>query len=221
LPFNECWFEVAQADRRFFASAPFEPGDGKVSRVGFLCTLLNHQGSWSAQLFWSFAASETFIGHLLPPSLSGYMLIVDPHQSDVLEATSFDEASGLQPFYRQLSSMDDWIGESGFLIATLALLNWRNTAEVQPVKAANKRRRLLGKPLLFDYSLISIPHRYQQRHHLNDSTNPTQFRQHWCKGHFKARKTGIFWWSDHLRGDPKHGFAHRDYKLRLPEEVVA
>ena len=27
-----------------------------------------------------------------------------------------------------------------------------------------------------------------------------EMRMHWCRGHFKIRKTGVFWWSPHVRG---------------------
>jgi hypothetical protein len=84
-----------------------------------------------------------------------------------------------------------------------------------------KRRRLLRKPLLFDYHLICIPQRYRERHHLDGDADSAQLRAHFVRGHFKVRKTGIFWWSAYQRGDPKLGFVHKDYKLRLPEEVAA
>lgn len=37
LPYNECWLEVAQEDRKSFAEAgPIEEGDGKLARVGYV-----------------------------------------------------------------------------------------------------------------------------------------------------------------------------------------
>jgi hypothetical protein len=78
LPYPECWLEVAQADRHHFASGPREPTDGELSRVGFLLTQLTQQGAWSAQMFWSFAAGETFLGIHLPPAMSGLLACIDP-----------------------------------------------------------------------------------------------------------------------------------------------
>ena len=219
MPFNECWFEVAQADRQYFNSAPLDPGDARLSRVGFLCTQLD-QGSFSAQLFWSFTASESFAGFLLPPATSGFMLVVDPKQADAPTATSFRAADGVLPVYHRLSNMSDWVGESGYLIATLALLNSRNASETEEVIANNKRRRLTGKPLLFDYHLVRIPQRYRQRQHLSDQADPMQLRAHFVRGHFKVRRTGVFWWSAYQRGDPKLGFSHHDYVLTQPRAVA-
>ena len=212
LPYPECWFEVAQADRAYFNVAPLEPGDSRISRAGFLCTQLD-QHSWSAILFWSYAAGETFAGHMLPPVPSDFMLVVDTKKSEAVEATSFRKADGVSLF--SSPNMSDWTGEPGFLIATLALLNSRNAAETQVVVANNKRRRLLRKPLLFDYHLINIPQRYRQRHHLDDDTDPAELRAHFVRGHFKVRKSGIFWWSAYQRGNAKLGFVHHDYRLRL------
>ena len=89
LPYRECWFEVAQADRKFFSDAPLDPGDSRCSRIGFLCTQLNHQGALSAQLFWSFAAGENIAGVPLPPATSGFMLVVDPNRSDTGEVRQY------------------------------------------------------------------------------------------------------------------------------------
>ena len=69
LPFNECWFEVAQADRHMFSAGSRDEYDASLLRVGFFCTQLDDQGSWSAQMFWSFAATEIepITGHRLSP----------------------------------------------------------------------------------------------------------------------------------------------------------
>ena len=215
LPFPECWFEVAQEDRKLFATSPvpLDPGEAKLARVGFLCTQCEPQGSWTAQLFWSFAAGVTFGGIHLMPLVSGHMLVVDPHKDSAIAASWFCEApSTLGP----LTSMSDWIGEPGFLIATLALLNSRNACETLPGTPNNKRCKLTGKPLLFDYHWVCIPQRYKHRHLPSDDADPLQLRAHFVRGHFKARKTGIFFWSAYQRGNPKLGFVHKDYVLAQP-----
>jgi hypothetical protein len=68
LPYPECWFEVAMADRELFANSPepLGPTDGRCQRVGFLLTQSDHAGSWSARLFWSFMPDETFAGLARP-----------------------------------------------------------------------------------------------------------------------------------------------------------
>jgi hypothetical protein len=218
LPYPETWLEVAQQDRRSFATAPLQTGDGKLARVGWLLTQTAASGAWSAQMFWSFALSERLFGQLLPPTTSPLLLTIDPQRADTLAATAFRQADNLGPMFAQVrrSNAEDWIGEPGFLIATLALLNSRNAAATELTAPNNRRRGLTGKPLLFSYHLVRIPQRYQQRHIAAAADDPAQIRAHFCRGHFKARRTGIYFWSAHQRGNPKLGFVHKDYLLTRP-----
>lgn len=43
---------------------------------------------------------------------------------------------------------------------------------------------------------------------------------HWVCGHFKVRKTGIYWWSPHLRGDPAKDLTKvpREILVRNPQD---
>jgi hypothetical protein len=113
------------------------------------------------------------------------------------------------------SNPDDWIGEPGFLIAALALMNSRNASETVLTEPHNKPRKSAGKPLLFSYRLVCIPQRYQARH-LVVGDDPAQLRAHFVRGHFKVRKTGVFFWSAYQRGDPALGFVHKEYVLTRP-----
>ena len=116
--------------------------------------------------------------------------------------------------------MSDWVGEPGYLIATLALLNSRNACETQAVEVNNKRRRLLKKPLLFSYHLLCIPQRYKQRHLSASNAELMELRAHFVRGHFKLRKTGLFFWSAYQRGNPRLGFVHKDYVLTQPRMAL-
>jgi hypothetical protein len=221
LPFPECWLEVAQEDRRLFAQGWHEATDVKLSRVGWLLTQVDQRGTWSAVMFWSFAQSERFFGLHLPPVLSGLMAVIDPHQTDVMTAGSFQYIASSNPAIRALAcNPNDWIGEPGFLIATLALMNSRNAVETQPTEPNNKRRKLTGKPLLFNYHLVCIPQRYKQRHIAAADDDPRQLRAHFVRGHFKLRKSGLFFWSAYQRGNPALGFVHKDYVLTQPRSAA-
>ena len=35
-----------------------------------------------------------------------------------------------------------------------------------------------------------------------------------CRGHFKERKTGIFWWEAHKRGEDNLGIIEKDYQIK-------
>jgi hypothetical protein len=43
--------------------------------------------------------------------------------------------------------------------------------------------------------------------------DPAQLRAHFVRGHFKVRRTGVFFWSAYQRGNPALGFVHKDYAL--------
>lgn len=37
--------------------------------------------------------------------------------------------------------------------------------------------------------------------------------QHYVAGHFKVRKSGVFWWTPFLRGDPERQLHREGYKV--------
>jgi hypothetical protein len=38
-------------------------------------------------------------------------------------------------------------------------------------------------------------------------------RLHFVSGHFKVRKSGVFWWNMHARGMGAKGFIDKDYEV--------
>jgi hypothetical protein len=85
----------------------------------------------------------------------------------------------------------------------------------------NKRLKKDGMPMLFSYHLLAIPVRYKTRHiSTNGNSSGRELRQHFVRGHFKARKTGVFFWSAYRRGNPKLGFVHKDYALGEEAAVI-
>lgn len=236
LPFRECWFELTQADRRSFRLAPPSEAQIAVKRVGFYFSETDQAGAWSAMCFWSWANGAPAEFARLP-GLSPTTIELDPAGTSFMEAVWFDKAPWV-PAHISVSeainastnltlrqgNRNDWLtGEPAFLVATLALLNSKNAVAIAPVDLTkkNERLRLVGKAPLFSYHLVSIPARYKQRHVCADG-EPTgmQIRAHFVRGHFKVRRTGVFWWSAYQRGDPKLGFAHKDYVLTQPRAVA-
>lgn len=116
------------------------------------------------------------------------------------------------PEWRQMA--DDIKGEPGKVRSLVILLNSRNLTreEYQPVpEKLNKARAKQGKSPLLDYTkiLIRLSHGLEKRVGAGDSRNGV--RLHAVRGHLKIRKSGVFWWSDHLRGDPSKGMASGSY----------
>lgn len=92
-----------------------------------------------------------------------------------------------------------------FALPALILLNCRNaieTEEVKPTLQQNRHRRLRGKKPLIAYQNVRIKLTAAQRRRTSrDFAGDTQsfIRGTLVSGHFKVRKTGIFWWSPHAR----------------------
>jgi hypothetical protein len=115
--------------------------------------------------------------------------------------------------------ISDWQGEGLFWLAVLGLLNCRNAVRITEVdnKELNKKRRRLGRDPLTDHHVcnITLGKSHDEARHVSSPEEEKQIiRAHFVRGHFKVRKTGIFWWSPYVRGDLSKGFASKDYQVR-------
>jgi hypothetical protein len=76
---------------------------------------------------------------------------------------------------------------------------------------------------LFDYAELTglLTWRWRDRKWFKSEgacdADPRQLRAHFVRGHFKVRKSGVYFWSAHQRGDPKLRFVHHDYILAQPK----
>lgn len=99
------------------------------------------------------------------------------------------------------------------LLGFMVLLNCKNVyTEVSPDPAKlNKKRQKVGKVPIFQYKTLFI--RTKDGIRYNPSTGKTGIKHavHLCRGHFKRRSTGVFWWDAHVRGDKKRGIVVKDY----------
>jgi hypothetical protein len=100
----------------------------------------------------------------------------------------------------------------------LALMNARNIEKLEVAKEPhklNKKRLNLGKTPFFSYNTLSIflsgdnigfrkriPSAYDIDKMFSDRTAK---RLHAVSGHFKRRKSGLFWWNSFFRGVPSVG----------------
>jgi hypothetical protein len=218
LPFPECWVEVAHSDRLSARDMqPLVPLDRKVKkrRVGFLLTQTDNDGAFEAQLFLSLVGNDALIAVPLAVRF-------DPRAANVGEAGRFEQVRETRLSREQARSF--WAGDTRYLCAVLALLHSRNASETSLVEFAklNQRRERQGKSMLFSYHLVGIPSRYKRRN-IADDHEPSgiELRAHFVRGHFKIRRTGVFFWNAFQRGNPALGFMHKDYELRMPKERVA
>jgi hypothetical protein len=111
----------------------------------------------------------------------------------------------------------DWAGEVPYILAVIGLLNARNATETETVDHTrlNKARNKSGKPPLFEHKILKIARRQVRRVYPDGKkdSNHAPMRGHFVRGHFKARKSGIFFWHPFLRGDLHRGTIDKDYQL--------
>lgn len=109
----------------------------------------------------------------------------------------------------------DWGGEVAFIQATLGLLNSRNTIEVQYVnnEAYSQKRIARGRAPLTSYNTVRIHSKIRRRVNYSptDGYSSSELRRHFVRGHWKVRKSGIFFWKPFYRG--KGDSIEHGYKL--------
>jgi hypothetical protein len=107
----------------------------------------------------------------------------------------------LNPMYE--SWQHDIGGEAPFVFALLMLINSKNAVEQVPsdLTRLNKARAKIGKVPKFDYSVTRLSiSRSQSRLGTAHGMDRQAVRQHLVRGHFKMRRTGVYWWSPFTRG---------------------
>jgi hypothetical protein len=228
LPYPVCWFEFAQADRHHWRDAPLHyPGlQGSPHRVGFLTEAIGGDlAHWRTYLCWS-------LKNALPDGPSGNVSPIcamyntnNPIITDLGDCVEFDGApfelglpDDLVETYINTLGRSDWAGEVRYLISILGLLNARNVAVTETVQYAklNKQRVSKGKHPLASHTLLKIRATHKPslvNHHYKETERSSEIRAHFVRGHFKTRRSGIFWWGPHMRGQAKYGSVVKDYEI--------
>jgi hypothetical protein len=75
----------------------------------------------------------------------------------------------------------------------------------------NKKRIRSGKAPLCVYQTVDLAKEIKLYLKDIDAAHVEGVRFHWRRGHFKVRKTGIFWWNPHSAGSKKYGEVVKDY----------
>jgi len=107
--------------------------------------------------------------------------------------------------------------EAGLLLGILMLLNTRNGTTRQPadlVKLNAARLKRGTRPLLEHWTVTLRLSAAQSRALARSGVSAHEMRAHLVRGHFKIRRTGIYWWSHHIRGDAKLGAIHKAYRVK-------
>jgi hypothetical protein len=121
----------------------------------------------------------------------------------------------------QRAIMSDWAGEWHFFRALMVCLGSRNLmgrGEIEDVSKINKARARKDKPPLLSFSKVRIDLTRAALRRVAGSGDGGGVRQHIVRGHFKLRKSGVFWWSPFVRGDAQLGAVVRQsYEVGGPQ----
>jgi hypothetical protein len=105
-------------------------------------------------------------------------------------------------------------GEGAWVQCFLAMLNTKNPCvehEAIDITRLNKSRRKLGRAEFLPYRRTRLTlSRAQARMAAAHGIDREAARAHLVRGHFKIRRTGVFWWSSFLRGDAAKGSEKRE-----------
>jgi len=207
---------------------------GAPQRVGMLLEQVGEfAGKWKAHLFWSFKHKPTDTESQNNGSLGAIIMDVskismaseDPLVSALdgrvgadfgqhLVWTLWQHRPDIADMLYQYA-IEDWGGEIRFMVAMLGLLNTRNVAHHEHVdkKAHNVKRVKQGRKPLFSHTVLKIRPQIWQHSDKDGSGSHRDMRLHFVRGHFKHRKSGLFWWSMHARGKAEHGIIEKDYEV--------
>jgi hypothetical protein len=111
----------------------------------------------------------------------------------------------------------DLTGEPAFIIAFLILLNTKNgvTYSKEDRSRLNLSRQKQGKPPLRDFQITKINlAQHAERQGILGSAAREKCRQHYVRGHFKVRQTGVYWWSPFVRGQSADATPRERYIVR-------
>ena len=107
-------------------------------------------------------------------------------------------------------------GSSRVCLQFIIALSAKNIKQkiITPSKKLNKKRLKKGKLPFFDYRVLDIHVPALEHTGSPFSKNyQNKVRSHLCRGHFKKRKAGVFWWDAHMRGQKELGVIEKDYRV--------
>lgn len=243
VPFPLMWIEWVHDDRPHWnPDGPYKarPVDRtRHQHAPQRCGLLLEQGGsaakWKAHLFWSMKEKPEGIESRYNGSLGAVVIDTtscetakDPLMAALAGYSEADFGHLMRERLRKTRPdlfdrlaeyvLEDWGGEVRFMVAVLGLMNTRNVVHTQNVDNTqhNVKRIKRGKLPLFSHKLLKVRGRISERNAGEPvSGQHRELRLHFVQGHFKHRKTGLFYWSWHARGDSRVGVVEKDYEVEV------
>lgn len=135
---------------------------------------------------------------------------VPPHARGLITTLRETNPAAVQEFVE--SNLEDIRGEICYVIAALCLLNTKNYVNTQQADLAkiNKARVRNRKAPRMSYSTVKIRlSRHERTASQAIGMTREEMRRHVVRGHFKIRRSGIYWWRPFVRGSHAAGEVRR------------
>jgi hypothetical protein len=110
---------------------------------------------------------------------------------------------------------DDVCGELPFVEAFLIMLNSKHILErcVDDFTRLNKARKKARKPALKEFTTTKLRLTRTTENRMRAAgMDRADARMHLVRGHFKIRKSGVYWWSSFARGKTNTTVQRKEYK---------
>jgi hypothetical protein len=191
------------------------PHDGAREIVSAYRQVVEHK--------WMRSIGTDAIQHLFTGSRGWNKFVSDPREIEAMKILDRHAMPGISPHGVGLiafilsrttpAEMRDFMlkweadiqGEGAWVQCFLAMLNTKNPCvehETVDLTRLNKSRRKLGRTEFLPYRRTRLAlSRSQARFAAARGLDREAARAHLVRGHFKIRKTGVFWWSPFLRGN--------------------
>jgi hypothetical protein len=105
-------------------------------------------------------------------------------------------------------------GEPPMVETVIAMMNSRNAIVTRPVDLSglNRARAKKRRPLFLTYRTTHLRlSQAQTRAFRAGLLSKEDAGRHRVRGHFKIRRTGVYWWSPFFRGDPAKPIKRQEY----------
>jgi len=103
------------------------------------------------------------------------------------------------------------------LLIHLYVLNSKNLivkTDIPLSEKLQKSRIKRGRLPLYEHKLCRLDlSKKQNTYFIQNGSSKADIRAHLVRGHFKCRKSGIYWWSPFARGNAKAGIIEKDYEV--------
>jgi hypothetical protein len=216
-PAEVTWWEVAAAFRKIGSSKPLDQGTERPKRVGVLVRSMPEGNAFEMDLFFS------GVGGLIAPCFSTMCVDLANKTGDdsVYSVKDNHFISGVvlrkTPRHVVLHDRSNWPGEERYWPICMMLLNSRNIAYADPEPTGARHKKLVrqGKSPLTTFNIckIRMDRIVRSSTDIDVERRAGDVRTHFVRGHFKVRKSGLYWWKPFVRGDVKKGFAAKTYQI--------